>query len=70
MLRFVAPLGDKKCGKRFLRVQDAPLGSKRGRKCCRRDQALAFGWISDRRLFLGVIDGVTDGAEVLAAGLD
>ena len=30
---------------------------------------LAFSRRSDRRLFLGVIDGVTDGAEVLAAGL-
>lgn len=29
-----------------------------------------FGGISDRRLFLAVLDGVADGAEVLAAGLD
>ena len=26
--------------------------------------------LSDRRLFLAVLDGVADGAEVLAAGLD
>ena len=69
MLRFVAPLGDKKWGKCFPRVWDAPLGSKRGRKCYRRDQAQTFGSRRDRRLVLAVLDGVTDGAEVLAAGL-
>ena len=72
MLRPVALLGDKKWGKRFPKVRDAPLGSKRGRKCYRRDQAQAFGHFgkfSGRRSFLAVLDGVTDGAEVLAAGL-
>lgn len=34
-----APLGDEKPGNRFPRVYDTLLGIKRGRKCCRLDQA-------------------------------